>query len=223
VWIGQSRELTAMFASYQIAYGAFPTPNTWYLSGNDGRGDARGNQTIERWGLPLAERRELRKQQKPVTMNTIGGIYKTNDAGSSWSRVYTGQGIAAQKMSCVSPSECWVIAKGTEEHPTCDTACILYTEDGGVRWTIQHVDRDEWFDFYDIAFVNSREGFATGGSLLNEEEQGKFYRTSDGGRTWTFDLLEGVYPGILSVDKNGIAFSLGTATTVTGPVIYSYQ
>jgi len=213
-----------VFASYQIAYGAFPTPNTWYLSGNDGEGSniSPKNHTPMKWGTPLAELREQRELQVPVTLNTIGGIYKTTDAGNSWSRVYTGFGIVAQKMSCPTANECWVIAKGAEG-TECDTACILYTEDGGVRWTIQVVDRDDWFDFYDIAFVNTRDGFATGGSLLNAQEQGKFYRTTDGGRSWSFDLLERSYPGILAIDNSGVAYSLGTNAFVTGPVVWSYM
>jgi len=212
--------------SYAIAFGAFPSTNVWYMTGDDDLDGTRPrpNQTeVKKWGVwPTAAEKAAKKFERPVSKNDIGGVYKSNNAGNTWERVYWGSGIQAQKISCPTVTHCWITGK-SEVGSQCGRGCIINTVDGGRTWNIQFSENEEWFDWFDLVMQNTLEGFATGGSVLNEEESGKFYRTVDGGRTWQLEVVPRSYPGMLSIDRNGGAYTIGTSSFVTGPVLFKYQ
>lgn len=52
---------------------------------------------------------------------------------------------------------------------------IMYTDDGGYNWDVQHSNDDE--SFWSVYFINKNEGWVCGWS--------KVYHTDDGGLTWT--------------------------------------
>jgi len=212
----------SVVTSYSIAFGAFPTPDVWYMTGDDG-GKNQNRTQPRKWGVyPTEADKEARRHERPITKDDLGGVYKSTDAGNTWQRVYWGAGISAQKITCPTTTQCWVTGKGAEGSE-CGRGCILHTSDGGLRWNIQLIENEEWFDWFDIIMHTPNEGFATGGSILADNESGKFYRTVDGGRTWTLDVVDLAYPGMLSIDRTGLAYTIGTTPFVTGPVIFKFQ
>jgi photosystem II stability/assembly factor-like uncharacterized protein len=129
-------------------------------------------------------------------------VFITFQANAQWQKQVSNTEASFRSVCAVSDKIVWIGgSKGT----------FLYTNDGGKTWITQQVVGAEKLDFRDVhAFDNKNVILMSAG----EAEQGnaKFYRTSDGGKSWKVvyeTTQKGVFfDGIDFWDKqNGIAFS----------------
>jgi photosystem II stability/assembly factor-like uncharacterized protein len=129
-----------------------------------------------------------------------GTILHTTDAGATWKQQqpptvtleaavgWAGKGGAAKVEDApltfflmgvhfATPLKGWIVTERTH---------ILYTEDGGVTWTVQFTGAD--IILQNVSFCDETTGWAVG-------EYGYIYHTADGGMTWEqqagfFDISE---------------------------------
>lgn len=97
-----------------------------------------------------------------------GKVYKTNDAGASWTNI---------SLTSSSTKVFKVIFLTSLKGFVATDAGIYMTIDGGTTWTIQLSN-----DINDIQFVSSNIGYAVG--AVGFSAPAKVYKTFDGGNTW---------------------------------------
>ncbi|MBE0572478.1 MAG: T9SS type A sorting domain-containing protein [Ignavibacteriaceae bacterium] len=100
-----------------------------------------------------------------------GRVFKTSDAGQSWSQIYFFNKILYD-VKFISENIGWVVGFGI----------ISKTTDGGISWNDQMLDPTA--KFYSCFFQNSLRGWATGYSGT------EVYHTGDGGLTWVKQNLD---------------------------------
>jgi photosystem II stability/assembly factor-like uncharacterized protein len=94
------------------------------------------------------------------------GLYKSEDKGANWARVYPENDQAFNSIYFVGQNG-WIVG---------EVGTILRTEDGGANWT--PVETENKVSLMSVTFRDEQHGVATGltGTLLV---------TADGGLTWT--------------------------------------
>jgi photosystem II stability/assembly factor-like uncharacterized protein len=129
-----------------------------------------------------------------------GGIWRSNDAGSTWTAVYEDLPVNAIGAIAIAPSNKRVVWVGTgESNPRNDISWgdgVWVSNNGGSSWQHRGLDGSAHIskilvDPHDpnIALVG-----ALGDIFKNSEERGVF-RTVDGGKTWTKTLYAGPSSG----------------------------
>jgi len=92
-------------------------------------------------------------------------------AGDAWQVMETGSPASLRGVAAVSRDVAWASGTG---------GTVLRTTDGGATWDLIRVPGAEALDFRDIqAFGADRA------CLLNAGRPARFFRTGDGGKTWT--------------------------------------
>jgi photosystem II stability/assembly factor-like uncharacterized protein len=119
-----------------------------------------------------------------------GGVWKTDNAGSTWRPLFEQQGSASIGALALAPSNPEVIWVGTgqiqQRWDIADGDGVYRSTDGGESW--QHVGLDDtrhigdlWLDPVDeeIAIV------AALGHVFGPNKERGLFRTEDGGKTWS--------------------------------------
>lgn len=129
-----------------------------------------------------------------------GHIVRTTDGGKSW-RGNTIPGAFLEYVQFLTPSTGFVSGQGG----------VFRSDDGGATWidiTPFPMVQDKGWGSY---WLNDRVGMYFVGGCINGVQA--FYRTSDGGRTWTAfygnEFNSGLSDGILYNDGSGWAVSSG--------------
>ncbi|MBI4649499.1 MAG: hypothetical protein HY738_23590 [Bacteroidia bacterium] len=100
-------------------------------------------------------------------------IYKTTDAGNSWSLLlYAGETSVIDDFCFVNNNTGFIIARESETY-------IIRTNDGGNTWQDTTIVIPEYYTFNLIYFTNPDTGFIGGYCS-------RLYKTTDGGTTWDF-------------------------------------
>lgn len=215
-------------------YGSFPTTSTWYVSAgmwpNNQEGkrlyvDADGNRVFE-----LTEKihmyqtpdgRVRRRVVKPgqsaaATAEPGAGVYtaqitRSQDGGKTWETLYGDRNSTFyfNGMDCTSTEHCCAV--GESDGGRMPGARVYCTWDAGKNW-----ERTAWFSgpqysLMDIRFISATEGWAAGGDM--ENWQGYYLHTTDQGRTWTVETVDGLYAN--SIDFPDPAHGFSTAFTET--------
>jgi photosystem II stability/assembly factor-like uncharacterized protein len=106
---------------------------------------------------------------------TTPDLLVTRDGGASWSWSPTGSVPGFDTISgitFVSPSEGWAWGKGL----------LLHTADGGASWQLQF-SAPSGSILAEVRFADPQNGWAVAG--VPRSEVYEFYRTSNGGQSWT--------------------------------------
>jgi len=92
-------------------------------------------------------------------------ILKTTDAGQSWESNLPTSIMTLNSVFFIDENTGWVCGK-MDSTPN-KKAVILYTNDGGINWEVQHAN-DNYAEYYAIYFINDAVGWAvgTGGSIV---------------------------------------------------------
>ncbi len=96
------------------------------------------------------------------------GVWKSTDAGDTWSPSNTGMGNRTVGKMIQNPKDSMTLLAAT-------SGGVYKTTDGGQTWT----RKSSSANFKDIAFK------PTDTSIVYATEGGDFYRSTDGGETWT--------------------------------------
>jgi len=144
-------------------------------------------------------------------------IYRTQDAGKTWSEVYrcaaSAQigGLARQltcnfwKMRYASPSVIYALGAAIEVN----AAVIVKSVDGGASWAVVSVVENQNGTEGGLFFVDENTGY-----FSSKDSQSSF-RTTDGGQTWTGMPATAVHRRIVFADPevgwamryNGLSFT----------------
>ncbi len=118
-----------------------------------------------------------------------GGVWKTMDAGTSWTPLTDTQPALAIGALAIDPSNSQIVYAGTGEGnfngDAYGGAGVLKTVDGGRTWTLLASDMFDQMSFLALA-VSPRDGRI----LLAAVPLAGVYRSADGGATW-----QNVLPG----------------------------
>jgi len=220
-------------------YGAFPSENTWYISAGMWNTDqTASNSTVSdsaKWhiksdtgfghrltkNIHIGERSTKKVhrgvKQAPVkgkgdsTTGWWGSIYKTTDAGATFTNVYNSPADALwyfNMISCGSESTCFAAAEGD------NYVGLWVTTDGGANWT------ESWTSTEGEGLMACKMTSATDGFFAPTIKNGRvaetpFYYTTDAGATWTLTqtLTNAVVMDLDQVGSLGVATILNTATS----------
>lgn len=110
----------------------------------------------------------------------------TQDSGQTWHPCGRRHGYNTQQPGrhayFLTPQLGWAITSRSKGNQTIDG--VAHTTDGGCHWKVLWTSKENPDEsYYDIYFLNEREGWLAG--IAN----GGLYQTTDGGRTWEDILL----------------------------------
>jgi photosystem II stability/assembly factor-like uncharacterized protein len=123
-----------------------------------------------------------------------GGVWKSIDAGQTWTPIFDGQPSSAVGALAVAPSDARVIYVGTgqiEERYDMGTGTGLYRSgDGGGSWQSAGLENTRHIG---AVYVDPRNAdvvlVAALGHLYGSNDQRGVFRSVDGGRSWTRTLF----------------------------------
>jgi photosystem II stability/assembly factor-like uncharacterized protein len=146
---------------------------------------------LERLGLDGERIMAVHAWDGTVLAGTYGnGLFRSTDAGETWSRVEDGLTASAFRFLGPDPGRPRALLAGTEP------ARIFRSEDGGVTWHeldgITQIDGHErWFLPYSPRAGAVRNIYGGDGALLASAEVAGLLRSEDGGRTWVCEPVDG--------------------------------
>ena len=119
-----------------------------------------------------------------------GGVWKTDNAGSTWQPLFDQQGSASIGALSIAPSNPDVIWVGTgqiqQRWDIADGDGVYRSTDGGQNW--QHVGLTDTRHIGDLWVDPANEDIAVVaalGHVFGPNKQRGLFRTEDGGKTWT--------------------------------------
>jgi len=210
-------------------YGAFVTANTWFVTyGWWPTAPAPHDQLKSDSGIhQLSEHLHLRTDvaSKSVKMHTsmnsktprhilrdedptpnrgwAGLIYKTTDAGLTWTKLFDNDTYYMNAISCVSERVCYAVGESFSN------AFILKTEDGQTFHEVASFAHG--MSLFDVQAVSEKEFWAGGGRFVYPIE-GHAFHSTDGGRTIEDTIIPDNYITSLSFTdgEHGWATSINT-------------
>lgn len=210
----------------QARYGAYPSLTTWYVSG--GTWPRNQNLKLKEGDFEVSQKVVFRASNETGAFRSsvsypaideqssdkngyIGYISKTVDGGRTFQRVFINEGqYYFNGIDCADVNNCLAVAEGAAG------AYLFGTNDGGATWTQRLFLAGRSASLFDVKFVNAREAWACGG-ILDLSFTGQFYRTVDGGVTWTPNPVPGVYGTTLTfADVRSTYHGHATGLTLDG-------
>jgi photosystem II stability/assembly factor-like uncharacterized protein len=136
-----------------------------------------------------------------------GGIFRTDDGGTSWKALFQYQSVASIGALAVDPVNPQIIWAGTGEANVRNDVSygdgIYKSTDGGAHW--RRMGLEHSFQISRIAIDAHHPStvlVATMGSPYADDENRGVYRTTDGGATWQKVLYVGPGAGISDLAMN---------------------
>jgi photosystem II stability/assembly factor-like uncharacterized protein len=136
-----------------------------------------------------------------------GGIFRTDDGGTTWKALFQHQGVASIGALAVDPVNPGVIWAGTGEANVRNDVSygdgIYKSTDGGLHW--KHLGLDHSFQISRIVIDPHHPDtvlVAAMGSPYEDSEDRGVYRTTDGGATWQKVLYIDASTGIADLAIN---------------------
>ncbi len=133
-----------------------------------------------------------------------GGVWKTDNAGTTWTPVFDKQASFSIGALAIDPSNPHIIWVGTGEnvggrHVGFGDG-IYRSQDGGVHWENMGLKESEHLSTIIVHPDNSSTLFvAAQGPLWSAGGQRGFFRTTDAGKTWEKTLGDDEYTGVTDI------------------------
>lgn len=171
-----------------VRYASFPAKDTWYLSA----GSWHSSTTLSENQHTVTSRLIVDKKSgeskwlersKSSTDVESGAIAKTTDGGKTFRTVYNTDKYYFNAIDCIDTETCTAVMENGEE------AYALMTTDGGKNWNI--VLKDDDSTLMCVKMISKEEAWVAGGRGYGPERYGHFWHTTDGGRNWVQNLVEG--------------------------------
>jgi hypothetical protein len=201
-------------------YGSFPTADTWYVSAGiwntteatfsvkQGSENHRASHRVH-IGPDSHNAVKFNGGLGDSTTGWYGKIYKTTDAGKTWSNVFTSPDDAMyyfNEISCSDENTCIAVAEGYNSDMTAPYAGTYMTTDGGANWKVVW-ESNNYQGLMAAHMVSNTEGWFAA-IPMQRAIATDFYHTTDGGATW--DMVQQL-SGCYALDMD-MADTLGIAT-----------
>lgn len=201
---GKTFTLSATVPAGAVRYGAFPSESTWFIASGMWGADPTVSSPS---GATLLSRRMAvdpskgtydfngvnsspKKKLSTGETGWFGAVSKTTDGGKTWSKVFETNlfedYLYFNAISCASEQNCVVIAEGDDSTGAYRTAAYT-TFDGGNTWD-KTFESSELVSLMGFKFASPDEGWMLGTAKVGRMLTGKFFRTTDGGKT--FELYQ---------------------------------
>jgi len=178
-------------ADGDVRYGSFPSLTTWYVTSSI-RGVALESKNLR----SKSEENDITSHHSRKLLQAPGylaQIIKTTDGGKTWQTVYYNTtAFYLNGIVCISVLQCWAVGESGDGSQT--PACpILHTNNGGITWEQQLYLNQSGCYLVDIIAINRTELWVIGGTL-GRHTLASYWHSTDGGRTWSSQEIEGLYP-----------------------------
>ncbi len=134
-----------------------------------------------------------------TSLNWRGIIIKTTNGGTNWQVVYNNAGEFVTGLYFLTPSLgfAFVIPAGGGTY----SSVIKRTTDGGVSWTsIVPPQRCSHYYNFEFSFATQQIGYGVGSDYNINFQNGRIFKTTDGGTSW-FSIRKGpTYANLYAVD-----------------------
>mmetsp|Transcript_7565 Transcript_7565/g.12721 ORF Transcript_7565/g.12721 Transcript_7565/m.12721 type:complete len:339 (+) Transcript_7565:49-1065(+) len=224
-----------------VRYGAFPSSDTWYVSAGMWGADAiaPGASTgslSSRLSFHQHEDHTYHLHEHAFNATAAasslkdengwwGKIFKTSDAGATWENVFSSGAddhYYFNNIACATNERCVAVTEGDAK----DDFRAYVTQDGGQTWTntlSNAVKPDDQVSLMGAGWVSDMEGWVAGTSKSGINLVGLFFKTVDGGASWTLEQeLNNCFPIDMAMAANGkvglaacLSSSGGSATIAT--------
>jgi len=130
-----------------------------------------------------------------------GGVWRTDDAGNTWTSMFDGGGSSAIGAIAIAPSNPEVIyAGGGQPEPRYDVQAgrgIYKSIDGGKTWTNLGLHDTHYIGRIWVSPTNPNLVLVGAvGSFFGSSDARGIFRSTDGGRTWSHPLALGGFTGV---------------------------
>ena len=124
------------------------------------------------------------------TVGQSGEILKTVDGGAGWAAEASGTTKDLHDVQFVDANDGWAVGGSNDWLNGLSGSVVLHTTDGGATWLPQTSGiAGLSYDLAGVAFVDAQRGWAAGGRDWGDAGFGVVMHTSDGGLSWTQQLL----------------------------------
>lgn len=210
-------DMKANCTIYPPRYISMPSNDVWYISAGNfptSSSPVKQRHVNHKLAIDLDTRTRLWKfgsQADPVPCSVdptncySAGLFKTTNAGKSWTMVYSdlANNIYPNGINCFSEQHCIAAVEG-------DTCQILVTFDGGKTWTVANKDTDPSCSLTYVQMISDTEAWVGGGYLKSALNfKGRFWHTLDGGKTWTVEEIKGFYIVDIDMPAPTVGFAVG--------------
>ncbi len=133
-----------------------------------------------------------------------GGLWKTDNAGTTWTPVFDGEPVYSIGVVTLDPNNPSVVWVGTGEYNAQRSVAygdgVYRSEDGGKSWTNMGLKQSEHVGRIIVDPRNSNVVYvAAQGPLFSAGGDRGLYKTTDGGKTWKRILSNGEWAGVADV------------------------
>jgi photosystem II stability/assembly factor-like uncharacterized protein len=133
-----------------------------------------------------------------------GGVWKTTNAGNTWTPVFDSEGSYSIGVITIDPSNPNIVWVGTGENNAQRSVAygdgVYKSEDGGRTWTNMGLKESEHIGRIVVDPTNSDVVFvAAQGPLSRKGGDRGLYKTTDGGKTWKKVIDAGTWAGVSDV------------------------
>jgi len=133
-----------------------------------------------------------------------GGVWKTSNAGNTWTSLFDGQAVYSTGCVTIDPSNAHTVWVGTGEnvggrHVGFGDGIYRSTDDGAT-WKNMGLKKSEHISKIIVHPTNSNVVFvASQGPLWASGGERGFYKTTDGGKSWKRTLGDDLWTGVTDI------------------------
>lgn len=154
--------------------------------------------------VPPPQRPGERLGRTVFAATAAGGVWKTTNAGVTWTPIFDAQRVSSIGAVAVAPSNPDIVWVGTGEANNLRSSSwgdgVYRSVDGGTTWAHMGLSRSQHIA---RIVVHPRDTatvwVAAMGPLWDSAGERGLYRTTDGGRTWQRKLALGPFTGVTDV------------------------
>lgn len=173
-------------------YGAFPSADTWYVTGGmwpqQNQTASHIHEVSSRLALDKRTGKLFRRERPAAPVPGYAAmIAKTTDGGATWTAQYNSTGeFYFNGIDCASETICVAVAEGfAQDGASSPGATVFMTTDGNKWEKVYSYAATADGSALSVKMVSTTEAWvaATSGSGLGTKAQ--FLHTTDGGKTWS--------------------------------------
>ena len=219
---GRSWSVIQSPVTYSLNKVVFKSPLTGYACGNNGYILKTTNGGLN-WFILLTGTTLTFRDIAFTDVNTgmavgAGGLIRTTtNGGANWTAATISPPWGLTGISMVNINRIYV--SGTD----LPGAAIFLSTDFGMSWTqvylLSNIGLTESYALDEVFFVNDSTGFAVGSSVLNNQNFGNIYMTTNGGTNWSSSYTISSATSSFISDIYFSSASTGTAVGSSGIVL----